>query len=64
MDSEGIEQKKAVGKCYGMWDYYTKKKNVTEKIDLFLEQGTVTDDIDITPHSSAPKRKKKGIMRR
>jgi len=66
MDKEGIEQKAAVGKCYGMWDYYTKN-NITERIDMFLEQGTTVADIDLTPASSRtkalpptkPKKKKK-----
>ena len=61
MDEGGREQKQCIAICYSIWD---RKKNVTEKIDLFLEQGTTTDDIDVTPRCSAPKRKKKDIMRR
>jgi hypothetical protein len=100
VDSEGMEQKAAVGKCYGMWDYYTKN-NVTEKIHSIVEgkgfdkrdfvkgfldmpigdyinlcaeiereeveeQGTTTQDIDITTTASNPKRKKRkeSMMRR
>jgi hypothetical protein len=57
--NEGAEQKAAVGKCYGLWDYFNKK-NITEKIsDYIEEEGTVTADIDITPTADKPKKKKK-----
>jgi len=61
--NEGVEQKAAIGKCYGLWEHF-HKNNVTEKIDVFLEQGTITPDIDVTITDSKPKKKKKSPFRR
>ena len=40
---EGTEQKQAVGKCYGMWKYYKKKKSKKESkiydFETFINEG-------------------------
>jgi hypothetical protein len=60
---EGASQDQAVGKCYGLWKYFQKKKNITERINDYLEeQGTTTADVDITPCDN--KKKKRKLARR
>lgn len=71
MDNEDAEQKQAIGKCYGMWNYYQKKgiteSNIIEKIDNIIdEEGTTVKDVDntITAGPKKAKKKKNNVMRR
>jgi hypothetical protein len=35
---EGTGQKQAVGKCYGMWDYYKKESRIYD-FETFINEG-------------------------
>lgn len=40
IDNEGVEQKQAVGKCYGLWDHFNKKDEMLlHKIDHYINEN-------------------------
>ena len=60
MKNDDMKQKQAIGKYCGLCQC-SKKNKIMERIELFLEQGTVTADIDVTPCANLKKKKKKRI---
>ena len=36
---EGTKQKQAVGKCYGMWNTYSKRESVILDFESFINEG-------------------------
>lgn len=53
---EGATQEQAVGKCLGMYRYYTGKESVIGKIDMYLNEATVVGEVgkDIATSDNCP----------
>jgi hypothetical protein len=42
---EGATQKQALGKCYGMYNHYTKNEDIVIRLSRMLGDETITGDI-------------------
>jgi hypothetical protein len=66
MHKEGkYPQKQGIAICYSMWENKDKKKDesIETRINLFLEQGTYTTDVDVTPCANKSRKKTKMLRR-